>query len=115
MDIFPDIGAPDWGLDSEAQARVLKSSFGDGYELRRPDGLNHVTDSWGPNWSSLDPAEAAMAYEWLRARLNWKAFLWYHPTKKVNVKVVCESVSISDADFGRSTLSVKFRQDHNPA
>lgn len=115
MDTFPNIGAPDWGFDSDTEAKVIRSQFGDGYELRTPDGLNHLRESWGPTWSSLDPTEAGMAYNWLRARLQWKAFLWYHPTKKTNVKVVCESVSLNDAEFGRSALSAKFREDHNPA
>lgn len=115
MDIFPDIGAPDWGFGSDAKAKVAVSSFGDGYELRRPDGLNHITESWSPVWSSLDPATAYSAYQWLRQRLEWKAFLWAHPTRNSQVRVVCESVSMSDEDFGRSTLRASFRQDHNPA
>ena len=115
LDVFPNIGTPDWGFGTDTEARVAVSSFGDGYELRRPDGINHLTDSWSPSWTSLDPSVADATYQWLRQRMKWKAFLWMHPTKNVQIQVVCESASVADEEFGRSTLRMNIRQDHNPA
>lgn len=115
MDTFPSIGTPDWGFGSEPEAKVTKSEFGDGYELRRPAGLNHLKDTWSPQWSSLTPAQADSTYAWLRSRLNWKAFLWTHPTENRQVKVLCTSARVSHEDYGRSTLSATFVEDHNPA
>lgn len=115
LEQFPDIGAPDWGLSAEPEADVESISLGDGYEIRRPAGLNHVKESWSPSWSSLDPAVATDAYNWLRARLKWKAFIWVNPLDGLETRVICTSARVSHADYGNSALSATFKQDHNPA
>lgn len=113
MDIFPDIGAPDWGLTENPEASVTTISFGDGYELRQADGINHLRDRWDPVWSFLSPAEALSTYNWLKSRLSLTAFLWNHPDGR-QVKVVCKSVSLAHNNYNDDVLSASFVQDFNP-
>ncbi|MCY1289969.1 Phage minor tail protein [compost metagenome] len=114
LETFPDIGAPDWGLASDPQATVTSISLGDGYDFRRPEGINHIRESWSPSWSSLDPAMAESAYQWLRERLSWRAFLWNNPATGQTMKVLCTNVRLSLSEWGNSTLTATFRQDFNP-
>lgn len=115
MERFPLEVAPDWGLSTGVEANVVSTKFGDGYEMRRPAGLNHMKESWSPRWSELSPAEADSAYLWLRSRLKLNAFLWKHPVDGRDRKIICTEVSKSDDTFGVCALSATFVEDHNPA
>ena len=113
MESFPLLTAPDWGLESSPEADVEEQKLGDGYVLRRPNGINHLRESWSPSWSFLDHVECQATYNWLKARLKSKAFLWAHPTDGTLYKVVCESVSRVVADVGIFALRARFVQDFN--
>ena len=116
MDRMPDVGLPDWGLGPKPSADVKKVKFGDGYELRRPSGLNHIRESYSPKWSHLTPETASMLYNWLKQRQDWKAFEW-----QVNIygsvsviKVVCNSVNMVHDQYGNAVVSAELVQDFNP-
>jgi phage-related protein len=113
MDTFPDIGTPDWGLTEDVDASVTKISFGDGYELRQANGINHLRDKWDPVWSFLTHEEALSTYDWLKQRKDLTAFLWNHPDGR-QVKVVCKSVSLVRNNYNDDVLSASFVQDFNP-
>lgn len=113
MDVFPDIGAPDWGLTDEVDAAVTKLAFGDGYELRQPAGINHLRDKWDLSWSFLGQAQADSTYKWLRQRKDLTAFLWAHPDGR-QIKVICTSVRLVRQDYNDDILSASFAQDFNP-
>lgn len=114
MDVFPLTVNPDWGLGVDAEDNTTKSTLGDGYEMRKKNGINPVRDVFKPSWSSLEPEEALATYQWLRVRQNLTAFLWTDPDSLEPVKVVCTSVSKVQETWGNSTLSATFRQDFNP-
>lgn len=114
LEQFPDIGLPDWGLSAEPEVSVSKIQLGDGYEIRRQEGINHTRDSWSLGWSNLDPSVAESAYAWLKARKDWKAFSWVNPLDSSTKKVTCTSLRLSHAEYGNSSLGVTFRQDFNP-
>lgn len=113
MDTFPDIGTPDWGLTEDPEASVNTISFGDGYELRQADGINHLRDKWDLSWSFLTPAQAKSTYEWLRERKSLTAFMWDHPDGR-QVKVVCKTVRLTHNNYNDEVLSASFAQDFNP-
>lgn len=113
MDSFPEIGPPDWGLTEEPEASVNKVSFGDGYELRRPAGINHIRDKWDLSWSFLELEQAESTYNWLRERLSLTAFLWEHPDGR-QIKVVCTAVRLGHNNYNDDVLSASFVQDFNP-
>lgn len=115
MDNFPDIGAPDWGLDENPSADVHEVTFGDGYVLRAPKGINHIRDEWSPVWSGLESSVARSTYAWLRSRLKITPFLWEHPVTGETVQVVCTGTKLSYDGFNNEVLSATFRQDFNPA
>lgn len=117
-DLFPPAGLvmpkPDWGFDQTPDADVNIVRLGDGYESREPTGLNHITESYSPKWSSLEPAIGEQAYAFLKPRLKWKSVLWAHPVSGVMLKVVPEECSLTYDDWGNAVLDVRFRQDPNP-
>lgn len=111
---FPDIGAPDWGFSYDPQANVKKVTLGDGYEVRRPDGINHLKERWRPVWSNLSEPLAEYVYAWLKERLNWAAFMWTNPDNGVRYKVLCTAVSLEKKGWNEVTLTASFEQDFNP-
>lgn len=117
-DVFPpagvNIGTPDWGLAITPTANVERSKLGDGYEYREPKGINHVSESFQPIWSSVPPAAALIAYKFLRDRLEWKAFMWVHPVTQVTYQVVASALSLEHDEFDNAVLKVTFTQDFNP-
>ena len=114
LEKFPDIGLPDWGLSADTETTVSAIKLGDGYEVRRPEGINHVRDSWSLSWSSLDPLVAEAALKWLSARKDWKAFEWTNPMDSSKKKVVCTAVRLTHTEYGNSGLTATFKQDFNP-
>lgn len=118
MDVFPpadvEIGTPDWGFSDNPEANVNVITLGDGYVSREPIGLNHITNTYSPNWSSLDPVEAGKAYEFLFPRLKWKPFKWVHPVTQVQLQVTVEAVSLTYDEFNNAVLAATFKTDHNP-
>lgn len=113
MDTFPFTTAPDWGLTDAVTADVEEQVLGDGYVLRRPKGINHLRESWSPNWSFLGRQESLDMYAWLKARLSLHAFLWQHPETLVTYKVVCKSIQRVSADVGLYSIQAQFEQDFN--
>jgi phage-related protein len=114
MDVFPLLDNPDWGLTTDVEDSAIVVKLGDGYELRKPSGINPVRDVFKLNFSFLDPAVALSTYEWLKVRQNLTAFLWTNPDSGEQIKVVCQGVSKVQETWGNSTMSATFRQDFNP-
>lgn len=114
LEYFPLTTNPDWGLANNPKADVIMTDLGDGYQVRRPKGINYLKETWSPNWSFLSREEAQNIYEWLKQRLNLTSFLWRPPDDPQTYRVVCTSVSKAISDVGISAVSATFEQDHNP-
>jgi phage-related protein len=115
VDTFPLADKPDWGLTDQPQANVTAVKFGDGYELRQPNGINYIQEGWSPTWSNLTKESAEQTYAWLKARLALTAFYWTHPVSGMRFKVKCSNVSLNNAGFNDYKLAATFVQDFNPA
>lgn len=113
MEVFPFTEAPDWGLTDKVEANVEEQELGDGYELIRPKGINHLRESWSPSWSFLDKEQSNAMYQWLKPRLKTKAFLWTHPVTEEVIKVRCTAVSRSATDVGLYSVQITLRQTFN--
>jgi phage-related protein len=113
LETFPDIGTPDWGLSVEPDASITTVTLGDGYEVRQATGINHLKDSWSPQWTSITDSQALSTYSWLRARLKLRAFLWVDP-EGVAKQVVCTSVRITYNQYNDMGVAATFKQDFNP-
>jgi len=117
-DVFPpvglDLGTPDWGFKESPDAEVEVSKLGDGYESRELIGLNPIKKTYEPVWSYLTEEVAQAAYDFITARLKWKAVLWTHPVTGVVLKVVPLAVDITYDTFDNAVLNITFKTDHNP-
>ena len=114
MDVFPTIDNPAWGLEDDPQADVDVVKMGDGYVLRRPKGINYISNTWPLTWDSLEVAEAKSTHAWLTARLNLTPFSWTHPVTGVVYQVVCTAAKLSYNQFNDYILTATFEQDFNP-
>lgn len=112
-DTFPVIENPDWGLADQTQDDIYQVSFGDGYQLRQPAGINHQRRIYDLNWGALTPAVAKSTYEWLKPKKGVEAFLWAHPDG-YTVKVLCTNIKLVQSEYDNSTLAATFVEDFNP-
>lgn len=57
---------PDFGPSPELTPRILKASFGDGYEQRAEAGLNPYMPTWNLTFSIRSETEAKAIAAWLQ-------------------------------------------------
>lgn len=111
---MPDFGPPDWGLAKGAQKDVNATSFGDGYALRRPKGINHKRRIWsGLLWSNLSGEDALALYTFLEEKSELTPFNWVTP-EEGTVRVTCRNPSLTQVDVEYTEVSVQFIEDFNP-
>ena len=73
-----DVGiSPDRGQKIDAQPRVLKASYGDGYEQRVPEGINNIPESWNLIWKNRTLAESNKIISFLETTKGSTSFDWY--------------------------------------
>ena len=68
---------PDRGLKSDQQPRILKATYGDGYEQRVAAGINNLPESWSLTWKNRSSAEANKIVKFLEVQGGVTAFDWY--------------------------------------
>ena len=114
MDTLPDIGRPPaFGLQEKAEASVDRARFGDGYEQRRPAGLNSIKRVWPLEWTPLTVEQKDTLYQFLFSKAEVEAFLFTPKTHSSPVRVV--ATDISWRQEGRFyTVAATFTEDHNP-
>lgn len=115
MDVFPTIPNPAWGLEDDPQADVDVVVMGDGYKLRRPKGINYISNTWPLTWDSLTVEQARTTHAWLKARLNLIPFHWTHPVTGEVFQVVCTAAKLAYNQYNDEILTATFEQDFNPA
>lgn len=113
MDTLPDIGRlPDYGLTDQPEFRVDTVKLGDGYEQRRPAGINSVRRSWSVTWSLISLAEMQTLRDFLKSKKGVEAFEWTLPIEGETVRVVCKQGASSTFDsFAGHTVSATFVED----
>ncbi|AGH74463.1 MULTISPECIES: phage tail protein [Edwardsiella] len=90
MDTFHWSPRPAMGASIKPSVTVVK--FGDGYEQRRPAGINHILESYSPVFRvSHDEFREIEAF--FRRQGAVKAFLWRSPQRHVLIRVVCREWS----------------------
>lgn len=116
MDTLPDVGRnPSYGLVENPEFSVDTVSFGDGYEQRRPAGLNSNRRVWSVQWALLTTDQADMLYDFIMSRRGVYAFWWQIPETDEVVRVVCkEAPSKTYSDYRLYQLSATFREDFAP-
>jgi len=113
INVLPDINVnPDYGLKQGGEFRVQTVSFGDGYEQRRPDGINTVRRVWSLQWSNLDRWQKDALVDFLVEMKGAYAFLWHVPDSDDAYRVVCKKMpSWAVDDYGIYSVSAEFTED----
>jgi len=68
---------PDRGLKADQQPRILKATYGDGYEQRVAAGINNLPESWSLTWKNRTSAEANKIVKFFEVQGGVTAFDWY--------------------------------------
>lgn len=90
--------------------KVLKASFGDGYEQRVPDGINSVRDVRSYKWEYLSPSEGDAIETFIKGQKGAMPFYFVPPGSIVPQKFICENFSRERVSNGSSNITVTFRQ-----
>jgi phage-related protein len=70
---------------------VTTIKFGDGYEQRRPTGLNHQLINFQPVFRITSDNSRTALEAFLAEHGGYKAFLWRPPKYNRTIKVVCRN------------------------
>lgn len=97
---------PDMGVDSEPQVSVAK--FGDGYEQRRPSGLNSNLEKYSVT-IRVKRDEARFLRDFLNRHAGVKCFLWTPPCSYQPIRVVCRKWS-TKVGMLKVTFTTTFEQ-----
>lgn len=111
METLPDI-CPSYSLAVAPEFAVDSVKFGDGYEQRRPSGLNSVAESWQVSWSAISRADYELLYGFLVARRGVEAFMWQAPWDSMPKRWVCSELT-SQRPTGPNIGSIQatFKED----
>jgi len=75
---------PDRGVSTEATARTLTASYGDGYEQRVAAGINNIPETWSLTWNSRSKNDANKVIKFLEDHKGVTSFEWYPPDTEVS-------------------------------
>ncbi|MBZ4402460.1 phage tail protein [Myxococcus sp. AS-1-15] len=78
MERFPF--TPDYGVQQQAQPRILKAQFGDGYAQRAEDGLRPTLQRWALQFNARRKVEADAIEAFLTAHRGTLPFEFVAPT-----------------------------------
>lgn len=106
---------PDKNLSKTTKPRVLKSNFGDGYELRIRDGINNLNQTFTVTFNNRPAAEIDDIVSFLDAKAGVTKFEYVYPNtngagNETAVKVVCEDYGITYSYDNYSSLTATFRR-----
>lgn len=89
--------------------RVSVVKFGDGYEQRRPNGLNHQLKTFQPVFRVVKEEHCAALESFLSRHGGYKAFLWRPPKMNRPISVVCREWTMA-ANARYADFNCKFEQ-----
>lgn len=115
MSTLPDIGrAPNYGLTAVGSFTRDITSFGDGYELRRPNGMQPYRRGWDVRWSSISKSQRDTLRDFLVAQRGVYAFSWQLPGESEVLSVVCPAPPVVSYDsYNLYTLTATFEENQN--
>lgn len=87
---------PREGMQVTEKPSVVTVKFGDGYEQRRPSGLNAQLKTFQAVFRVTTEEERAALEGFLSWHAGWRAFLWRPPKVNRTLRVVCREWSVTD-------------------
>lgn len=107
---FPtSVPGPSYPIEKEAEPRIRKVEFGDGYTQETPDGINYNLYTWSLNWDTLTQAEKTTIENFLVARKGYETFTWIDPDG-VSYKVKARTWSITEFTPKVYSIKTTFKQ-----
>lgn len=109
-DTFPTtVPGPSYPIDKQAEPRIKKVNFGDGYTQQTPDGINYNLYTWNLIWEVLTTAEKVTIEAFLEAQAGYKTFNWADPSA-TTFKVKCPTWTISNFEPSFYKITATFKQ-----
>lgn len=95
---------------SEYRVKVVR--YGNGYEQRAKDGINHKVDKWSITWSKMTADDYGTLMTAMDASEGTDYFNWQAPGDASSKKWVIDGPLNRMANQGGSyTVTIPFRQD----
>ncbi len=105
----------DWaeseGTQLEEEPNVSLIQFGDGYEQRSPQGLNHSPRRYAMQFRAVGTTEGDTIVAFFRTHGGWKTFDWTPPRETLSAVWKCPKWqrSLPNA-LGESDISATFEE-----
>lgn len=109
------IVTPDKNLAKNSKPKVLRSTFGDGYEQRISDGINSLTQTFTVAFSNRPKDEIDDIASFLDAKGGVDNFDYTYPNtnasgNETTVKVVCDDYNLTFGYDDYYSLTATFRR-----
>lgn len=106
---------PDKNLRKTTKPRVLKVSFGDGYEQRIQDGINNLNETYAISFNNRPKQEIDDIVDFLDTKAGVTAFNFTIPDPdgvggETTIKVVCEDYNQTYFNNDINSCSATFRR-----
>lgn len=99
---------PDASVKKAMKPRVRIAKFGDGYEQRTRDGINHAAEVWTLTFSGAN-TEINAVDAFLESHGGADSFVWTTPKGKTG-RFICRSWGFSRNKGAASSISCDFEQ-----
>jgi len=100
---------PQQSSGSTRKPRVLKASFGDGYEQRTADGLNTIRDEWHLTWN-LNALDRDTLLNFFSNLNGVSSFGWQSPDSISAKRYVCDDWSYTPLSGQMSQITAHIYQ-----
>ncbi|PTL88866.1 phage tail protein [Halomonas litopenaei] len=111
IDVLPDVCAS-YSPGVSPAFSVDTVQFGDGYQQRRPTGLNSVRETWNVSFNNLSQDDYELVYGFLKSRQGVHAFLWQPPWEYAAKRWVCTDLtSTRPSNFQVASIQATFVED----
>lgn len=106
---FP-VSAISQSSDKDTKFRTLRSQFGDGYELSRPDGINDEVDTRNIVLENMDATETATLRTFFRSIKGWDYFTLTFPGEAQKKWKVVDGYKETAVSGEHNTFSFAIKQ-----
>lgn len=105
---------PDINLQRSSKPRVLRASFGDGYELRAADGINNINETFSVTFNNREDTEIDDIVALFEYYKGVTAFNYTYPDTnnggETTIKVVCDDFTQTYVRDGYGAVTASFRK-----
>lgn len=100
---------PDYSAKVTYKPRIISAQFGDGYQQRAPDGLNHNLPTWSVTFTRA-PSVIQAIDTFLHERKGVEPFNWVSPAGVNGAYITSGEWAVSYDSPGWNSLTATFAQ-----